>query len=97
MLNEATLGEQLSSVGIVQFHSITALRQPIGDLIDGYLQSAYRSVDAPEGQEFYFMSTQTFVLATRYEARDLAEFADALRHIKDYLLAFLSLEHKGDI
>jgi len=84
VLNEETLGEQLSSVDIIQFHSITALRQRIGDLIDGYLQSAYRSVDAPEGQEFYFMSTQTFVLATRYEARDLAEFAEALR---DFILA----------
>ncbi len=81
VLNEATLGEQLSSVDIIQFHAIAALRQRIADLLDGYLQSVYRSVDAPEGQEFYFMSTQTFVLATRYEARDLAEFAAALRHI----------------
>ena len=88
VLNEATLGEQLSSVDIIQFHSITALRQRIADLIDGYLQSAYRSVDAPEGQEFYFMSTQTFVLATRYEARDLAEFAEALRHISIHSLYF---------
>lgn len=43
------------------------------------------------------MLTQTFVLATGWEARDLAEFADALRHIKDYLLAFLSLQHNDDI
>ena len=88
VLNEATLGEQLSSVDIVQFHSIAALRQRIADVIEGYLQSAYRSVDAPEGQEFYFMSTQTFVLATRYEARDLPEFAAALRHISIQSLYF---------
>ena len=43
------------------------------------------------------MSTQTFFLATGCEARDLAEFADALRYIKVYLLAFLSLEHNDDI
>ena len=43
------------------------------------------------------MSTQTFVLANDCEARDLAEFADALRHIKDYLLAFLSMKHIDDI
>jgi len=88
VLNEATLGEQLSSVDIIQFHSITALRQRIAELIDGYLQSAYRSVDAPEGQEFYFMSTQTFVLATRYEAGNLVEFAEALRHISIHSLYF---------
>jgi len=88
VLNEATLGEQLSSVDIIQFHSIAALRQRIVELIDGYLQSAYRSVDAPAGQEFYFMSTQTFVLATRYEARDLAGFVDALRHISIHSLYF---------
>ena len=46
-----------------------------------------------KGQEFYFMSTQTFVLANDCEARDLAEFADALSYIKVYLLAFFSLEH----
>jgi len=39
------------------------------------------------------MSTQTFVLANDCEARDLAEFADALGYIKVYLLAFFSLEH----
>jgi hypothetical protein len=88
VLNEATLGEQLSSVDIVQFHSIAALRQRIAELIEGYLQSAYRSVDAPEGQEFYFMSTQTFVMATRHEARDLTEFAAALRHISIQSLYF---------
>lgn len=81
VLNEATLGEQLSSVDIIQFHSIAALRQRIAEVIEGYLRSAYRSVDAPEGQEFYFMASQTFVLATRYEARTLAEFAAALRQI----------------
>ena len=43
------------------------------------------------------MSTQAFVLATGYEARDLAEFADALRNIKVDLLALLSLEHNDDI
>ena len=43
------------------------------------------------------MSTQTFVFATGYEARDLAEFADAMRYIKVYFLAFLSLEHNDDI
>jgi len=32
------------------------------------------------------MSTQTFVLATRYEARNLPEFAEALRHISIYSL-----------
>jgi hypothetical protein len=32
VLNEATLGEQLSSVDIIQFHSIMALRLGIGDL-----------------------------------------------------------------
>ena len=88
VLNEATLGEQLSSVDIVQFHSISALRQRIAELVEGYLQSAYRSVDAPEGQEFYFLSTQTFVMATRHEARDLTEFAAALRHISIQSLYF---------
>jgi hypothetical protein len=43
------------------------------------------------------MLAQTFVLATGCESRDLAEFADALGHIKDYLLAFLSLQHNDDI
>jgi Family of unknown function (DUF5752) len=88
VLNEATLGEELSSIDIVQFHSIAALRQRIAEVIEGYLHSAYRPVAAPEGQEFYFLSTQTFVLATRHEARNLAEFAEALRHISIQSLYF---------
>ena len=66
ILNEAGLGERLSSIDIIQFAKISGLRKSFIEIIDGYLQTTYRSVDAPAGQEFYFMSAQTFVFATPY-------------------------------
>lgn len=88
VLNEETLGEHLWSIDIVQFHSIAALRNRIAELVQAYLQSSYRAVDAPAGQEFHFMSTQTFVFTTSYVARDLAEFVAALSKISIHSLYF---------
>jgi hypothetical protein len=100
VLNEATLGENLSSIDIIQFHKISDLRNRFAEIIDGYLQSPHRYVDAPIGQELYFMSSETFVLATPYVAHNLREFREILRKISVHSLyhhifdAYLRMEHE---
>ncbi len=88
ILNESRLGERLSSVDIIQFERISNLRKQFIEIIDGYLQSAYRSVDAPAGEEFYFMSAQTFVFSTPYAAHDLGEFREILSKVSIHSLYY---------
>lgn len=88
ILNEAALGERLSSIDIIQFDKISSLRKRFIEIIDVYLETSHRSVDAPTGQEFYFMSAQTFVFATPYAAHDLAEFREILRKVSIHSLYY---------
>ena len=88
ILNESRLGERLSSVDIIQFAKIAHLRKRFSEIIADYLQDTYRSVDAPAGHEFYFMSAQTFVLATPYVAHDLAEFNEILMKVSIHSLYY---------
>lgn len=88
ILNESRLGERLSSIDIIQFATISSLRKRFIEIIDGYLQTAYRSVDAPAGEEFYFMSAQTFVFATPYVAHDLQEFRKTLSKVSIHSLYY---------
>jgi len=88
ILNESRLGERLSSIDIIQFDRISSLRKRFIEIIDGYLQSVYRSVDAPSGEEVYFMSAQTFVFATPYAAHDLGEFREILSKVSIHSLYY---------
>lgn len=62
VLNEPALGESLSGIDIIQFHKIPDLRNRFIEIVEAYLQSSRRAVEASQGQEFYFMSSQIFVL-----------------------------------
>jgi hypothetical protein len=88
ILNEAALGERLSSIDVIQFDRISSLRKRFVEIIDAYLESTHRQVDAPAGQEFYFMSAQTFVFATPYVAHDLAEFKEILTKVSIHSLYY---------
>ena len=81
VLNDALLGELLSSIDIVQFHSIADLRKCLTDVVSSYLgKSGNRNRCAP-GEEFYFMASRTFALRTEHVARSLSEFADVLQRV----------------
>jgi len=75
-LNDDVLGEQLSSIDIVQFESIGALRSAITDVVKSYLgKHPGKKRECPPGEEFHFMATQTAILPTPLIARTLEEFA----------------------
>jgi len=81
VLNDDILGERLASIDIMQFTSIEEIRQRFLSLLEGYLQAAERKIDCPRGEEFHFMSCQTFAFPTPYVATTLREFRDILEKV----------------
>lgn len=81
VLNEATLAERISSIDIIQFHTLEELRNAFIDILQTHLESTERTPSAPPGQEFHFMASRTFVLHTPHAARSLTEFAAQLRQV----------------
>jgi hypothetical protein len=81
VLNDDVLGEQLASIDIMQFVSIEEIRQRFLSLLEEYLKTAERIIDSPRGEEFHFMSCQTFAFPTPYVATTLGEFRDILEKV----------------
>jgi len=81
VLIDVHLGEELSSIDVVQFNKLADLREKFIDTIQGHLDSADKVHDCPPGEEFHFMGSRTFVLRTPHVARNLSEFLDVLKHI----------------
>lgn len=81
VLNEASLAERISSVDIIQFHTLEELRSAFIETLQTHLEGTERTPSAPSGQEFYFMASRTFVLQTPHGAHDLTEFAAQLRQV----------------
>ncbi|MDD5259182.1 MAG: DUF5752 family protein [bacterium] len=83
ILVEEELGERLASIDVVQFTSIRQLREKIIQTIDSYLKahpSASRRFAEP-GDEFHFIKSVSFIVPTKYEVSDLAEFNNILKKI----------------
>jgi hypothetical protein len=99
VINDALLGEKLSSVDIVQFERIADLRATFIEILEEHLQEAEKLRDCPTGEEFHFMASQTFAIPTPYAARSTREFADILQRVSINSLYFhifdarLRLEH----
>jgi len=81
VLNDAVLGEKISSIDVVQFHSITDLRARLEEIIASHLESTEKLVESPQGEEFHFMASKTFALRTPYIAHNISEFRDMLQQV----------------
>ncbi|MBX2992660.1 MAG: hypothetical protein KF749_16015 [Bacteroidetes bacterium] len=81
VIGDAVLGEQLSSVDIVQFHTIEELRERFVSILESHLDSMERLTFSPPGEEFHFMASRLFVFPTDRTAANLSEFIDALGQI----------------
>jgi hypothetical protein len=79
VLNDAKLGEALSSVDVIQYHTLANLRKVFIELLSAHATHADRTAHAPQGEEFHFMASRLFVLGTPYVARTLSEFKEMLR------------------
>ncbi len=81
VLNEDLLAEKMLSIDIVQFQTILELRNAFVHLLDAYLQKAKKLANSPEGEEFHFMASRTFVLPTAIVASTPQEFIAALQQV----------------
>jgi hypothetical protein len=86
VLNDAQLGEQLASMDIVGFQSITELQRHLAGLIENHLSTGARLIESPPGEEFHFMASRLFVLQSPLVAHTLEEFA---RHLQQVSVASL--------
>ncbi len=81
VLQENRLGEQLASIDTVRFPSIMALGERISDVIAKHIATAKSTRIAPEGEEFHFMKSQSFVIPTPHHATDLKEFLASIKKV----------------
>jgi hypothetical protein len=81
VINDDRLGEQLSSLDIIQFNTLGDLRERFIETVQEYLRSCDPGRDCPPGEEFHFMASRTFVLRTPYVATNLAGFVEVLKQI----------------
>lgn len=88
ILQEERLGEQVAAIDPMQFPTIRALRESILAAIEAYLESSRQLRVAPEGQEFHFCESVSFVVPTGHVARDLPEFLSCMEQIGFGSLAF---------
>jgi hypothetical protein len=81
VLNDDALGERLASIDIVQFTGIEEIRERFLTILEEYLPGAERKIDSPPGEEFHFISCQTFAFPTPYTAETLGEFRAMLEKV----------------
>jgi len=81
VLNDARLGESISSVDIIQFRTLEELRSRFIEILSDDAGHRRGAPSAPEGQEFHFMASRTFVVRTPHVARTLEEFKEVLKRL----------------
>ena len=81
-LNEEALAEQLTSIDTCQYSTIRALRNKIVETIEKHI-AKYKGPlrTAPEGGEFHFIKSYSFIVPTPYVARNLREFIECLEKV----------------
>jgi hypothetical protein len=81
VLKDNVLGEQVAAIDLRQFHRLSDIRDRIVRVLQEGLKSSDAERNVPSGAEFNFMSAQTFVLPTKYQAKNLREFRDCFTRV----------------
>ncbi|HBU69515.1 MAG TPA: hypothetical protein DEE98_03925 [Elusimicrobia bacterium] len=82
-LGDDVLSEKLSSIDIIQFKTIRALREKIVSVMKEHMSANSYAADrcANPGKEFWLLKSVSFIIPTSYVANNLAEFARILEKI----------------
>ncbi|MCR4394535.1 MAG: DUF5752 family protein, partial [Dehalococcoidales bacterium] len=80
-LNNDILAEQLASIDTFRFPNLTVLKQRLVEVLENYLKDHPDDRRCPEGEEFYFIRSISFILPTPFVAHDLREFVEILRKV----------------
>jgi small-conductance mechanosensitive channel len=94
VLGDVVLGERLASVDAFEFPNLGALRERLVNVMEECLAQGSELRQAPEGQEFHFVKSLSFILPTPYVAHDLREFLEALRKLSLSSLYFHIFESR---
>ena len=81
ILNDVELGEQLSSIDIIRLDTIQSIRLEFITMLRSYISTSEKLREAPPGQEFHFMSCQTFAMQTPHTADSIPDFLEQLRQV----------------
>lgn len=89
-LNEEELAERLNSIDTCKYSTIRSLRNKIVKTIEEHLAKTrgQQLRIAPEGSEFHFIKSYSFVVPTPYIAWDLKEFVECLKKISVHSIYF---------
>ena len=79
--NEPNLAEQLASVDVREYTSISDLRKRFISIVEEYVQRNPSIAQRPAEEPFYFCASDIIVMPTHFVAKSLGEFADGLRHV----------------
>lgn len=95
VLQEKKLGEKLASINTVDYDSIRSLREKMIATIETHSEKAKAVLtETPEGEEFHFIKSVSFVLPTSYVAYNLEEFLAILKKITIHSIYFHMFEAK---
>lgn len=80
VLGDKELGEELVSIDVMAHPTIRSIRETIINIIGNALKSQKRlkNLTAPEGQDFSFLKSVSFIFPTQYIAYNLKEFEECL-------------------
>lgn len=99
-LREAALAEQLAAIDMFGFTSVRQIRESLLQAIEIHLRTTGgRARDCPEGDEFHFCKSRSFVMPLGTEVNSVADFFAALPALSNHSLYFhfiearLRLEH----
>jgi len=81
VLRERSLGERLAEVDPYEFTDIRSLRNRLLAIIEDHFKNGGEDVKSPEGQEFHFLESVSFVIPTPFVVYDLRGFREALSKV----------------
>ena len=84
------MAERLNSIDTCEYSTIRDLRNKIVKTIEEHLAKAKNRPlrIAPEGSEFHFIKSYSFIVPTPHAANDLKEFIECLKKISVHSLYF---------
>jgi hypothetical protein len=95
VLQDDVLGEKVASIDLRQYFRLHDIKARIIEIIEKSLQgNSDPNRNVPPGEEFHFMSAQTFVFPTKYIAHNLMEFKECLQRISIFSIYYHMFESR---
>jgi hypothetical protein len=95
VLQDDVLGEKVASIDLRQYFTLHDIKSRIIAVIEESIhQGSDSHRNVPPGEEFHFMSSQTFVFPTKYLAHNLREFKECLHRVSIFSIYYHMFESR---